>query len=106
MIKVASLTNLTGCWFTSDKVRLLANFIPRWIIIAIILAMYARLYYILHRAHKSFLSFGNLSSDLTSGSRTISGGVQSNQLLRIVNDKSERTTQTLKRVGHYGVAFV
>ncbi|KAF4332189.1 G coupled receptor 1 [Fusarium beomiforme] len=50
------------CWFTSDKVRLLANFVPRWVIIITMLAMYARLYYILRKSHKSFISLGNSNS--------------------------------------------
>jgi hypothetical protein len=45
-----------GCWFTSDEVRLLVNFVPRWIIIAIMLAMYTRLYLVLYRAHSPFSS--------------------------------------------------
>ncbi|EFW99437.1 hypothetical protein CMQ_7805 [Grosmannia clavigera kw1407] len=40
------------CWFTSDRVRLFANFIPRWLIIVIMLIMYARLYVVLFRAHR------------------------------------------------------
>ncbi|KAF4951329.1 hypothetical protein FGADI_7527 [Fusarium gaditjirri] len=50
------------CWFTSDKVRLLANFVPRWVIIITILSMYARLYFILRKSHKSFISLGNSNS--------------------------------------------
>lgn len=53
---------LIGCWFTSDKVRLLANFVPRWVIIITILSMYARLYFILRKSHKSFISLGNSNS--------------------------------------------
>ncbi|KAF2739834.1 hypothetical protein EJ04DRAFT_483211 [Polyplosphaeria fusca] len=45
------------CWFTSDKVRLLVNFLPRWLIIIIILALYARLYRIIYKAHSRFMSF-------------------------------------------------
>ncbi|KAF2018667.1 hypothetical protein BU24DRAFT_488753 [Aaosphaeria arxii CBS 175.79] len=47
------------CWFTSDKVRLLVNFIPRWIIILIILALYARLYRLIYKAHNRFMSFND-----------------------------------------------
>ncbi|KAF6524911.1 hypothetical protein HZS61_010706 [Fusarium oxysporum f. sp. conglutinans] len=50
------------CWFTSDEVRLLANFVPRWVIIITILSMYARLYFILRKSHKSFISLGNSNS--------------------------------------------
>ncbi|KAH7169694.1 G protein-coupled glucose receptor regulating Gpa2-domain-containing protein [Fusarium flagelliforme] len=61
------------CWFTSDKVRLLANFVPRWAIIITILAMYARLYFILRKSHKSFISLGNSASEHASGNLTQSG---------------------------------
>jgi hypothetical protein len=46
-----------GCWFTSDRVRLLVNFIPRWLIIIAILGLYLRLYFIIHKAHNRFISF-------------------------------------------------
>jgi hypothetical protein len=49
-------SKFAGCWFTSDEVRLLVNFVPRWIIIAIMLAMYIRLYLVLYRAHSPFSS--------------------------------------------------
>ncbi|OLN95939.1 G-protein coupled receptor 1-like protein 2 [Colletotrichum chlorophyti] len=39
------------CWFTSDKVRLLVNFIPRWVIIVTMFALYAYLSYVLYTAH-------------------------------------------------------
>ncbi|KAH8754280.1 G protein-coupled glucose receptor regulating Gpa2-domain-containing protein [Hyaloscypha finlandica] len=45
------------CWFTSDRTRLLVNFIPRWLIIITILALYIRLYFIIHKAHNRFMSF-------------------------------------------------
>ncbi|KAL3476737.1 G protein-coupled glucose receptor regulating Gpa2-domain-containing protein [Aspergillus californicus] len=44
------------CWFTSDRIRLLVNFTPRWAIIAIILALYTRLCIFLYRSHKSISS--------------------------------------------------
>ncbi|KAF2679966.1 hypothetical protein K458DRAFT_393235 [Lentithecium fluviatile CBS 122367] len=50
------------CWFGSDKVRLLVNFIPRWLIIIIILALYARLYRIIYMAHNRFMSFHDENS--------------------------------------------
>ncbi|KAH8598474.1 G protein-coupled glucose receptor regulating Gpa2-domain-containing protein [Bisporella sp. PMI_857] len=46
------------CWFTSDRVRLFVNFIPRWTIVIIILGLYIRLYFLIHRAHNRFISFG------------------------------------------------
>lgn len=45
------------CWFTSDRTRLLVNFIPRWIIILVILALYLRLYSLIYKAHTRFTSF-------------------------------------------------
>ncbi|KAJ5368100.1 uncharacterized protein N7496_007860 [Penicillium cataractarum] len=51
------------CWFTSDEVRLLVNFVPRWIIIAIMLAMYTRLYLVLYRAHSPFSSSHESTTD-------------------------------------------
>ncbi|KAH7141511.1 hypothetical protein B0J13DRAFT_637243, partial [Dactylonectria estremocensis] len=51
------------CWFTSDEVRLFVNFVPRWVIILSILAMYSRLYWVLRKAHRSLLSFGDSSTD-------------------------------------------
>ena len=49
--------NNTGCWFTSDRTRLLVNFLPRWIIIVLMLGLYARLHYIIHRAHHNLHCF-------------------------------------------------
>jgi hypothetical protein len=57
------------CWFTSDRVRLLVNFLPRWLIIIIILGLYLRLYFIIHKAHSRFMSF---DEDAT-GSMQMSG---------------------------------
>lgn len=45
------------CWFTSDEVRLLANFVPRWVIVALMLGMYLRLSVVLRRARAQFVSF-------------------------------------------------
>jgi hypothetical protein len=53
---VRTLTE-AGCWFTSDRVRLLVNFLPRWLIIIAILGLYLRLYFIIHKAHTRFMSF-------------------------------------------------
>lgn len=55
----------TGCWFTSDKVRLLVNFIPRWIIIITILVLYARLYHLIYTAHNRFMSFSDETTPRT-----------------------------------------
>ncbi|RSM06593.1 hypothetical protein CDV31_009022 [Fusarium ambrosium] len=61
------------CWFTSDEVRLLVNFIPRWVIIVAILFMYGNLYYMLHRAHRRMLSLRYFSSDGVSRQRNTEG---------------------------------
>ncbi|KAL4952154.1 G protein-coupled glucose receptor regulating Gpa2-domain-containing protein [Aspergillus filifer] len=44
------------CWFTSDQVRLYVNFVPRWIIILVILSLYTRLCIFLYRSHQSISS--------------------------------------------------
>ncbi|ORY56709.1 uncharacterized protein BCR38DRAFT_355774 [Pseudomassariella vexata] len=41
------------CWFTSDKTRLFVNYIPRWLIIMAMLAMYTHLYFFFRKAHNS-----------------------------------------------------
>jgi hypothetical protein len=66
----ADTGRVPGCWFTSDEVRLLVNFIPRWIIIIAVLAMYARLYLVLFKAHKFMSSNEESSGHPTSGSRS------------------------------------
>ncbi|KAK3390066.1 G protein-coupled glucose receptor regulating Gpa2-domain-containing protein [Podospora didyma] len=87
------------CWFTSDEVRLLVNFVPRWAIIAIMLLMYARLYFILFRAHRSFMSFdGDESSNPTgSGSRQLDG-TGSGYAQGQTPTRSPRHTRKLKRL--------
>ena len=51
-----------GCWFTSDKVRLFVNFIPRWLIIITILTLYLRLSFLLRKAHERFISVSDETS--------------------------------------------
>ncbi|KAJ2897191.1 hypothetical protein MKZ38_004874 [Zalerion maritima] len=94
----AGYGNIGGwCWFTSDQVRLLANFVPRWIIIAAMLGLYARLYWVLYKAHNRFLSFGS-TSDAQTGSRSrdlTSGAVSgSNEETR----RQLRNTRRLKKL--------
>ncbi|KUJ22374.1 uncharacterized protein LY89DRAFT_728527 [Mollisia scopiformis] len=65
------------CWFTSDRTRLLVNFLPRWVIIITILGLYLRLYFIIHKAHNRFMSFdedasGSLQTGGSSANRTAS----------------------------------
>ncbi|KAF3171765.1 hypothetical protein TWF788_009669 [Orbilia oligospora] len=40
------------CWLTSDLMRLLINFIPRWLIVIAIALIYIRLYMIVRKARK------------------------------------------------------
>lgn len=56
------LTN-AGCWYTSDRIRLLVNFIPRWLIIITILGLYLRLYFLIHRVHNRFVSFDDETAE-------------------------------------------
>lgn len=96
-VLVLFITMTIGCWFTSDKVRLLANFVPRWVIIVTILAMYSRLYFFLRRAHRSFLSFGDSSSEPHGSSRTIDGAVEMRGAARGLADGANHAAQ-----GRYG----
>ncbi|KAF2461716.1 G protein-coupled glucose receptor regulating Gpa2-domain-containing protein [Lineolata rhizophorae] len=66
------------CWFTSDKVRLLVNFLPRWVIIAIILCIYTRLYFIIYRAHSRFSELdAEVAADIGTGSGALEGTLRS-----------------------------
>ncbi|KAJ4153460.1 hypothetical protein LMH87_009945 [Akanthomyces muscarius] len=70
------------CWFTSDKTRLLVNFLPRWIIIGLMLLLYLRLHFIIHRAHDNFVSFNDeeeYGAGSGSYSASKSGGTWSQQ---------------------------
>ncbi|TQN72239.1 G-protein coupled receptor 1 [Colletotrichum shisoi] len=49
------------CWFKSDTVRLLVNFIPRWVIIVTMFALYAYLSYVLYKAHTRLSSVQDAS---------------------------------------------
>ncbi|KAL3423707.1 G-protein coupled receptor 1 [Phlyctema vagabunda] len=44
------------CWFTSDRIRLLVNFIPRWLIVIVMVFLYVRLYFLIRKAQKTFVS--------------------------------------------------
>ncbi|KXH36305.1 hypothetical protein CSAL01_02675 [Colletotrichum salicis] len=61
------------CWFKSDKVRLLANFVPRWIIIFIMFALYAYLALVLYRAHNRLSSMQESPGHIESGYSTQDG---------------------------------
>lgn len=105
----AGYGNIGGwCWFTSDQVRLLVNFVPRWLIIALMLGLYARLYFVLYTAHRHFLSFTS-STDPTSASRDLTthtgnglsgNGLSGNGLSGSVEDSRRlaKNTRRLKKV--------
>ncbi|KAK1688305.1 hypothetical protein BDP55DRAFT_606715 [Colletotrichum godetiae] len=61
------------CWFKSDKVRLLANFVPRWIIIIIMFALYAYLALVIYRAHNRLSSMQESPGHMESGYSTQDG---------------------------------
>ncbi|KAK1489998.1 hypothetical protein CABS01_12579 [Colletotrichum abscissum] len=61
------------CWFKSDKTRLLANFVPRWIIITIMFVLYAYLALALFRAQNRLSSMQESPGHLESGYSTQDG---------------------------------
>ncbi|KAH7364191.1 G protein-coupled glucose receptor regulating Gpa2-domain-containing protein [Rhexocercosporidium sp. MPI-PUGE-AT-0058] len=84
------------CWFTSDRVRLLVNFLPRWLIIITILALYIRLYFIIRKAHTRFMSF---DEDDVVGSLSL--GLQTESYSSRLRNGSEGGKGELS--GHQGV---
>ncbi|PYI02810.1 hypothetical protein BO78DRAFT_214403 [Aspergillus sclerotiicarbonarius CBS 121057] len=82
------------CWFTSDRVRLFANFIPRWAIIFVILCIYTRLCLFLYRSHKA------ISSDHEVTRETLPADLHQWQLLDIGNRpfRPHRSSRSLKKV--------
>ncbi|RAL04824.1 putative cAMP receptor-like protein [Aspergillus ibericus CBS 121593] len=82
------------CWFTSDRVRLLTNFIPRWMIIFIILCIYTRLCLFLYQSHKS------ISSDHEVTLETLPADLHQWQRLEIGNrpTRPHRSSRSLKKV--------
>ncbi|OKP09902.1 hypothetical protein PENSUB_4708 [Penicillium subrubescens] len=57
------------CWFASDRTRLLVNFVPRWIIVFVIIALYLRLSYILLRTQRLLESSEHDTTIILSGYR-------------------------------------
>ncbi|PWY90316.1 hypothetical protein BO94DRAFT_584329 [Aspergillus sclerotioniger CBS 115572] len=82
------------CWFTSDRVRLLANFITRWAIIFVIMCIYTRLGLFLYRSHKA------ISSDHEVTLETLPTDPHHWQLLDIGHSsiRLHRSPQSLKKV--------
>ncbi|KAH8704769.1 hypothetical protein BGW36DRAFT_421363 [Talaromyces proteolyticus] len=57
------------CWFASDRTRLLVNFVPRWIIIFVIIALYLRLSYNLRQIRRQLESSEEDTTIILSGCR-------------------------------------
>lgn len=79
-----------GCWFTSDKLRLLINFIPRWLIVIAILALYARVYFVIHKVHTEVTSFDDGDGSPRVGDRSGSNQAVSINMSRNVNEECQR----------------
>lgn len=56
-----------GCWFPSDRTRLLVNFIPRWLIILGCLAVYSHLFLTIHRSHRKVAAQSESRTNLSTG---------------------------------------
>ncbi|CCF39673.1 hypothetical protein CH063_10441 [Colletotrichum higginsianum] len=67
------------CWFKSDTVRLLVNFIPRWVIIVTMFALYAYLSYALYKAHT------RLSSVQDASPRHLESGISTQEGSRVTS---------------------
>ena len=100
-----------GCWFPSDRTRLLVNFIPRWIIVISCLFVYLHLFITIFRTQrqaasnandKSWLSTENdtkekqiiLKTGISSGTDSINSG----NLLNSSAMPSQTSSQRLNRM--------
>lgn len=95
------------CWFVSDPLRLFVNFIPRWLIIITILALYTRLFIIIHKTHNHFMPFDDAAGSLqTSSSATQNtprlpfnfSDYERRGQIETTHTRIGRTSSTLKRV--------
>ncbi|KAN0116884.1 G protein-coupled glucose receptor regulating Gpa2 domain containing protein [Hyaloscypha variabilis] len=90
------------CLFLSDKIRLLINYVPRWIIILTIIFLYVRLYLVVHRIRKETSSLASgLSTNPENSLRTQDKvpGVEDIEVGRRESRKSSGSSQRrLKRV--------
>ena len=90
------------CLFLSDKIRLLINYVPRWIIILTIIFLYFRLYLVVHRVQKETSSLGSgLSTNPENSLRTQDKvpGVEDIEVGRRESRKASGSAQRrLKRV--------
>ncbi|OHE91808.1 hypothetical protein CORC01_12882 [Colletotrichum orchidophilum] len=85
------------CWFKSDKVRLLVNFVPRWIIIGMMFVLYAYLAIILYRAHNRLTSMQEFPGHLESGYSTREGS-RATSIHEGLEDRSMVSIRRLKRI--------
>lgn len=67
------------CWFASDRTRLLVNFIPRWIIVFIIVVLYIHLTYILFQIQKKLESTEEDTTVILSEHHRMSGHINLQQ---------------------------
>ncbi|KAK1999011.1 hypothetical protein LX36DRAFT_575136 [Colletotrichum falcatum] len=86
------------CWFTSDAVRLLVNFIPRWVIIVIMFAMYAHLSFVLYKAHIRLSSIQDASPPHPESGVTTEDGSRMTSIHEGAEVRSTVSVRRLKRV--------
>ncbi|KZL82163.1 g-protein coupled receptor 1 [Colletotrichum incanum] len=86
------------CWFTSDIVRLLVNFIPRWVIIVTMFALYAYLSYVLYKAHKRLSSIQDASPRYIESGPTTREGSRMTSIHEGIEGRSAVSIRRLKRV--------
>jgi hypothetical protein len=117
-----------GCWFPSDRTRLLVNFLPRWLIIFIILAMYLHLYILIYKTQhdsacaNSEFDISNEDGAQYSSSWTRSPGSASvsttntntngasgrngqNSKRNSTNSSARRPSRTLKRIAYQMMTY-
>ncbi|KAF6843529.1 G-protein coupled receptor 1 [Colletotrichum musicola] len=82
------------CWFKSDLVRLLVNFIPRWIIIVTMFVLYAYLYVVLYKAHDRLRSV----TATPDGPSSITATPNVSQVSSLRDDTGGRSLVSLRRL--------
>ncbi|KAK4170520.1 hypothetical protein QBC43DRAFT_250142 [Cladorrhinum sp. PSN259] len=90
------------CWFTSDAVRLYVNFVQRWAIVVVMMLLYARLYYLLFRAHRHWRSFGDSES---TGDATGGTGSGNGYYARALSGQHRRLKKLARLMLLYPVAY-
>ncbi|KAK2013963.1 hypothetical protein LZ32DRAFT_603907 [Colletotrichum eremochloae] len=86
------------CWFTSDTVRLLVNFIPRWAIILIMFALYAHLSFVLYKAHIRLSSIQDPSPRHPESGITTEEGSRIHSIHEGIEGRSALSVRRLKRI--------